>query len=284
MDKKNETEEEKRILLDWKTSYLELLIDALQPFGDVLQVGFGLDDSATRIQNYKPKSHTIIESDSQIAGKAKLWGSKYENVKIIQDSWQNGLSQLGSFDIIFFNDYPLESEKEILGQLNPEEASAITSNAKTVLEQLEKKISQTTTPFSDKEISDFYQKIGKFNVNELTKFLRKLKDKGNISNIQYEKAIKEYQLEDDLKIYSESDTKQAEPMLLFLLECIKNHMRQGSRFSSFLPVSKSKYEDSIFFDRIITTPELDYTENVIPIKMSNGKTREALLFIVKKVG
>jgi hypothetical protein len=284
MDTSSETNDKKhQDLMDWKKSYIELLIDELHPFGDTLEIGFGLGDSAARIQTYKLKSHTIIEIDPQITEKAKLWGNKHENVKVIQGPWQNVLSQLGVFDVIFFNDYPLESEMEILRQLSPEEATEISSNVETLLGELEEQMSQMTAQFSDKELDDFNQQVGQFNLKNWTKFLSNLKDRGNISKIQYENAIKKYHLQDELKNSSNNDTKQADPMLLFLEECLKNHMRKGSRFSSFLPVSKSKYEDPLFFDRIITNPELDYTENLIPIKISNGKSKEVLLFVVKKV-
>lgn len=286
MDKRSENEandKKHRALMDWKKSYIELLIDELHPFGDTLEIGFGLGDSAARMQTYKLKSQTIIESDPQIAEKAKLWGNKNENVKVIPGSWQNVFSQLGVFDAIFFNDYPLESEMEILRQLSPQEATAISSNIKTLLDGLEEQMSQISVQFSDKEIDNFYQQVGQFNLKELTKFFSNLKDRGNISKKQYENAIKKYHLDDKLKNSSDNESKQADPMLLFLEECIKHHMRKGSRFSSFLLDSKSKYEDPLFFDRIITNPELDYTENLIPIKMSNGKTKEALLFVVKKV-
>ena len=267
-----------------KKNDVGLWIDELHPFGDILEIGFGLGDTAAQIQTYAIKSHTIIESDPQTAEKAKLWGSNYRNVKVIQGSWQDVLSQLGAFDVIFFNDYPFESEMQIQRQLKPEDIGAISNDAKALLDELRGQISQLTMKFSDKELDDFYQQVGRFHLEDLTKFLSDLKENGNISNKQYADMMKKYHLQEKITIKSVNNTQQAEPerMLLFLEECIKNHMRKGSLFTSYLPYSRSKYQDTLFFDRIITNPELDYTENMIPIKTANGQSEEALLMVVKK--
>lgn len=282
MDTKSQTNDNKQTLMDWKKPYLELLIDELQPFGDTLEVGFGQGDAANRIQSFKPKSHTIIEMDPQVAEKAKAWSSKYKNVKVIQGPWQDVLPQLGAFDAIFFNDYPLNCEMEMLKQLSSEEVAEFSKKAKILLGDLEQHLSQVSVKFSDKEIDDFYQKIGQHNSKELARFFNSLKERGNITKIQHENAVKKYQLQDHAKNVS-NEVKQVDPMLPFLEECVKKHLKAGSRFSSFSIDSKSKFEDPIFFDRIITNSDFDYSENVTSIKTSNGKTKEALLFVIKKV-
>lgn len=279
MESKNDSKDKKyKAFMDWKKSYIELLIDELKPFGDTLEIGFGLGISAERLQKYEVKSHTIIEVNPQIAEKAKIWSTKHNNVRIIQDSWQNALPNLGIFDAIFFNAYPIESGEE----LSSEDASGISNSINTLLVDLKNQMSQINIKFTDKEIDEFYNKIGQFNLNVLPEFLNGLKNRGNISPQQYENSIKKYKLENK-SINQSSELKEAEPMLTFLEACINNHMKIGSRFTSFLLNSKSKFEDTVFFDRIITTPELEYTENLVPIKSFEDKPREALLFIVKKI-
>ena len=52
-----------QVMMAWEKPYMEACVDALKPSGDVLEIGFGLGYSATQIQKYSPKSHTIIECD-----------------------------------------------------------------------------------------------------------------------------------------------------------------------------------------------------------------------------
>lgn len=73
--------------------------------GDILEFGFGMGISATHIQSYKPKSHTIIEIHPQIIEKAKLWALDKHNVKIIEGDWFECLDQLDKYDGIFFDTY-----------------------------------------------------------------------------------------------------------------------------------------------------------------------------------
>ena len=75
--------------------YEKDLIEALRPFGDVLEVGFG--SASKEIQKYHPRTHTIITRDPE----AKIWAETH-NANIINDVWQNALGHLGVFDTIFF--------------------------------------------------------------------------------------------------------------------------------------------------------------------------------------
>src|SRR5579863_5497614 len=80
-----------QVMMEWEKPYMHACIDALKPFGDVLEIGFGLGYSATRIQEYHPKSHTIIEYDPEVAERARDWAKAYSNVTIIEDTWQRAL-------------------------------------------------------------------------------------------------------------------------------------------------------------------------------------------------
>ena len=97
-----------QVMMEWEKPYMEACIDKLQPKGDVLEIGFGMGYSATQIQKYKPKSHTIIERDPLVIKKLKKWAKKYNNINIIEGTWQGKIHDLGTFDEIFFDDYPLK--------------------------------------------------------------------------------------------------------------------------------------------------------------------------------
>jgi len=96
------------VMMEWEKSYMKKCIDKLQPKGDVLEIGFGMGYSATQIQKYKPKSHTIIEMDSLVIKRLKKWAKNYDNIIIVEGTWQEKLNDLGKFDEIFFDDYPLK--------------------------------------------------------------------------------------------------------------------------------------------------------------------------------
>jgi guanidinoacetate N-methyltransferase len=103
-----------QVMMEWEKPYMETCIDKLQPKGDVLEIGFGMGYSATQIQKYKPKSHTIIEMDSMVIKRLKEWSKDYDNIIIIEGTWQSQMKNLGTFDEIFFDDFPLKEPKDML--------------------------------------------------------------------------------------------------------------------------------------------------------------------------
>ena len=110
-----------QVMMEWEKPYMEACIDKLQPKGHVLEIGFGMGYSATQIQKYKPKSHTIIEMDPMVIKKLQEWAKDYDNIIIVEGTWQEKLDDLEKYDEIFFDDYPLfvpknEIEKKIIGE------------------------------------------------------------------------------------------------------------------------------------------------------------------------
>ena len=103
-----------QVMMEWEKPYMEACIDKLQPKGDVLEIGFGMGYSATQIQKYKPKSHTIIEMDPIVIKRLKKWAKEYDNIIIIEGTWQSQMKNLGTFDEIFFDDYPLKEPQNDL--------------------------------------------------------------------------------------------------------------------------------------------------------------------------
>ena len=96
-----------QVMMEWEKPYMEACIDKLQPKGDVLEIGFGMGYSATQIQKYKPKSHTIIEMDPVVIKRLEEWAKDYDNIIIVEGTWQKQIHNLGKFDEIFFDDFPL---------------------------------------------------------------------------------------------------------------------------------------------------------------------------------
>ena len=105
---------EHQVMMEWEKPYMEACIDKLQPKGDVLEIGFGMGYSATQIQKYKPKSHTIIEMDSMVTERLKEWAKDYDNIIIVEGTWQEKIHDLGKFDEIFFDDFPLKEPENNL--------------------------------------------------------------------------------------------------------------------------------------------------------------------------
>ena len=96
-----------QVMMEWEKPYMEAVIKKLKPRGNVLEIGFGLGYSASEIQKYKIKSHTIIEDNHTILKDLKKWSKKQvHKVNIIEGTWQTNLKTLGKFDCIFFDDSP----------------------------------------------------------------------------------------------------------------------------------------------------------------------------------
>ena len=84
-----------QVMMAWEKPYMEACIDVLQPNGNVLEIGFGMGYSATQIQKYNPKSHTIIEMDPVVIKRLKKWAKNYNNIIIVEGIWQKELHKLG---------------------------------------------------------------------------------------------------------------------------------------------------------------------------------------------
>ena len=96
-----------QVMMEWEKSYMEALVDNLNPVGDVLEIGFGLGYSARRILSKNVKSYTVIESDKEAIIRCRnLTNQSNIKVNIIEGEWQDQLQTLGKFDSIFFDDAP----------------------------------------------------------------------------------------------------------------------------------------------------------------------------------
>lgn len=285
VDKEDQSKNDNR-LYEWKKKYTEVLIEALKPVGDILEIGFDLGFGAEAIQKHHPKTHTIIEEDHQRFLNAKVWAGRKENVTVIKGKWKEELKNLKKFDAIFFNEYPFpERDMPVLNYLFSEDTKKTSVEAKKLINDIQEQMSHLKMKFSDSDIESFYQHIGRINLNDLPMFFKKLKDNGNISSDQYEECLKKYHLQNPLSQKSDNSIDQNEKsqMTSCLETCLKGHMNIGSRFSSFLIKQTSNYEDQNFYDKIITNSMIDYREDSVAIELSD-KTFDALIMLVKKNG
>lgn len=280
-------EDKLKILTEWKKLYTEALINAMHPAGDVLQVGFGTDFAAEQIQKHHPKTHTIIESNPEAAEAAKKWASTKQNVNIIKDQWSHALPKLKTFDAVLFNEYPLEYEIAILNYLFPEDTFKTSKEVKKLISSVEEHLSRLNLQFTDRDIEEFYHDIGQYHLNEMPAFFEKLKEHGNITKAQYDHAAKKHHF-DNLKKQAKEQKGQGSPeeqaatnMLSFLGECLKRHMNNNATFISFLDSQTSKYDNSKYYDNIISNPHIDYKETKVQIK-THDHPREGLIALIKK--
>ena len=110
---------DEEIMEDWQIPLMKAMAEVVsRSQGDVLEVGFGRGVSATFIQDFEVRSHTIIECNDSIVARFRQWAESYpdRDLRIIHGLWQDTLAGLGEFDGIFFHTYPL-NENDFLVQI-----------------------------------------------------------------------------------------------------------------------------------------------------------------------
>jgi hypothetical protein len=264
--------------MHWETYYKKALIEALHPFGDVLQVGFGSGIVAQEIQSYHPKSHTIIESNPLAVAAAKKVGLPY--VTVIHDTWQNAILSLGEFDTVFFNEFSRDKVAEVARCR--EQASMVVAEGQATIAMIKQTLPQLTTQcYSDADLEEFFQALGTYDPQQMTVFLAELHHTQQISQEQYVMFLLKYKL----KRAEPKVSKVSSPAFVFFQDCLK-HLRFGGRFSCFSPNPLSKYEDPDFFESIITNPNFDYHEHTISVSVPSScdyyPFKEALVLVIQK--
>ena len=110
------------VMMDWEDEIMYEHAKAVcQNGGDILEIGFGMGISATHIQSFNIKSHTIMELHPQILPRLKEWSMDKENITIIEGDWYNNLDKLKNYDGIFFDTFIDENainKKILLNYLN----------------------------------------------------------------------------------------------------------------------------------------------------------------------
>ncbi len=292
-----------QVMMEWEKPYMQACIDALKPFGDVLEIGFGCGYSAEAIQTYQPKSHTIIECDPMVAEKAREFAKKHKGVTIVEDTWQNALALLGVYDAIFFDDYPLESEEEMQNLRRQADHShvVVKKGQQVLLEAKNSLSSHFQKVYKDEDLLEFFQLItqeGPLESIHLLTFLDELKQNAQITEKQAGWAIERFLAkglikEADLASFVSKPVsapfafeEKGDRLFEFLSLILEKHTRKGSRFSCFLEDPTSKFENQKFIDHIITNPWLDYKEEWIDIQVPENckyyKGKTALVITITR--
>ena len=291
-----------QVMMEWEKPYMQACIDALQPKGHVLEIGFGCGYAATHIQTYKPISHTIIECHPLIAEKARSWAKKNPNIFVVEDTWQAALQNLAKFDAVFFDDYPLESEEET-NRLEKMaiQAPPLVQKGQQLVEDIYKTLPQFKNLVYQKQDLDFFlsalPKEDPLTKKSLQAFFFTLAEEKYISQdlLQYaliqlvEKGflhsqdLQNYQLQSSVPSIPARDGR----LFTFLIACFEKHMHPNAFFSCYLESSQSKFEDPLFMEKIIQNPFMDYKEHLIdicvPPHCNYFKDHKALVMTIQKL-
>ncbi len=184
-------------------------IEALRPFGDVLELGF-TSKIAGAIQKFHPKSHTIVETDLAILEKAEKWAKKFPQVKIKKEI-------SGTFDAVFCHAFFGGSDIRML------------QKGKDLLHKIEEEIPNLTKMrYNDSELEAFCKAASRTSKGDVSRFLMELEENGQIKPDQRKKMEAKYHLPPP------PERKERMSLLLPVVKkCLERHMRKGGRLCCF---------------------------------------------------
>jgi len=114
-----------QVMMEWEKPYMEKCIEYLNPFGSVLEIGFGLGYSANKLCSYQNViSYTVVECSPNVWKKIDLFKENIKNtrpelkINIIRGRWEDVLCEGGVFDTIFFDDYNGSHNNESINRFN----------------------------------------------------------------------------------------------------------------------------------------------------------------------
>jgi hypothetical protein len=103
-----------QVMMEWEKPYMEKSIEVLNPFGKVLEIGFGMGYSATKICSFtNVTEYNVIECMPIVWDKFEEFKSKQNvlrpelKVNLIKGRWEDVLITTGIYDSIYFDDYVL---------------------------------------------------------------------------------------------------------------------------------------------------------------------------------
>lgn len=106
--------DDQQVMQSWETPYMREMAKVVsETKGDILEIGFGMGISATFIQEFGVRSHTIIECNDDVINFFNEWKKQYPDRKItlIKGQWQDVIKETSKFDGIFFDSYPLSEDE-----------------------------------------------------------------------------------------------------------------------------------------------------------------------------
>lgn len=106
--------EGQQVMQDWERPLMQAMAAiAAEAHGDVLEVGFGMGISATYLQEHGIRSHTILECNDDVIEAYRVWRDRYpeRDIRLVPGRWQDVRDELGTYDAILFDTYPLSEEE-----------------------------------------------------------------------------------------------------------------------------------------------------------------------------
>ena len=112
--------ENHQVMMEWEKPYMEESIKVLNPFGKVLEIGFGLGYTATKLCSFaNVTEYNVIECTPIVWDKFDEFKSEQQvlrpelKVNLIKGRWEDVLQTTGIYDSIYFDDYVLSSNQVI---------------------------------------------------------------------------------------------------------------------------------------------------------------------------
>lgn len=103
---------DQQVMHEWQRDYMKAIATAVaQSHGHVLEIGFGMGISASYIQALGVASHTIVECNRDIVQHIHRWAEGRDNILIIPKRWQDAEEDLGMYDGILFDTYPMTEDE-----------------------------------------------------------------------------------------------------------------------------------------------------------------------------
>jgi hypothetical protein len=95
--------------MNWILPYIDECINMVEPKGSVLEIGFGVGYSATKICSHPDvRKYTVIEYNPMLWDEIESWKIKMNletniDINLIKGRWQDVLQTLGKYDSIYFD-------------------------------------------------------------------------------------------------------------------------------------------------------------------------------------
>jgi hypothetical protein len=101
-----------QVMMEWEKPYMEESIKKINPFGKVLEIGFGMGYSATQICSFENvKEYNVIECSPTVWKKIEEWKKKQRSdlkINLIKGRWEDVLFECEKYDCVYFDDHPEE--------------------------------------------------------------------------------------------------------------------------------------------------------------------------------